>query len=471
MNTSAKYITIARQIIANIEQGHIETNSKLPSLRTFCQLHHISMTTALACYRYLEQHGYVIAEYKKGYFVQAPSPTKNAIHFPVFQSTITTNITRQDLHSDGAGAQSLAIAQLDTKLIDDHLLKRSLKATTKQNDFTLSYDEAQGSGRLRQALSKHFNSQGFLCPHQELVITHGCLDAVLIAIECVSKPNDVIAITSPCYSGLLDLLAILDRSILEIPSTSNGIELVQLEQAMETKNISACLLTANHQNPTGHNLSNQQKQDIVTLAAKYSIPIIEDDVFRELSHQRTIPLPLKYFDQEGWVIWCSSVSKTLAPGLRIGWCLPGRFKNNFIQQRMVRSLGHNQPIQLALADYIGNRHYERHIKKVNRALAVHCANYIDFLDHHLPEGAEIFTPNGGLVLWIKMINVNTDKLSTMLSKQAVYIKAGNLFSTTKLYQDCLRINIGQVPTKQVYAQLALLCKLAQDETTLLSCEH
>jgi len=467
MSTTAKYITIAQQIIASIQMGHIEANSKLPSLRVFCQLHHISMTTALACYRYLEQHGYVIAEYKKGYYVQPLSPEKSAINFPVFQSTVTTNITRPALRAAEIGKSSLATAQLDDKLIDDGLLKRSLKAITKQADFALNYDEVQGSNRLRHQLSKHFNGQGFLCPHEELVITHGCLDAVLMALESVSKPGDVIAITSPCYSGLLDLLAILDRAILEIPSTASGIELVQLEQAMKANKITACLLTANHQNPTGHSLSNQQKQDLVELATQYSIPIIEDDVFREMSHQRTIPLPLKYFDQHGWVIWCSSVSKTLAPGLRIGWCLPGRFKNKFIQQRMVRTLGHNQPIQLALADYIANGYYDTHIRKVNRALAVHCSDYIKFLHHNLPEGSEVFSPNGGLVLWIKILNVNTEKLTTMLLKYGVHIRPGNLFSTTKLYQDCVRLNIGQIPSKQIYSQLALFCKLAQCETNLL----
>ena len=467
MNTTAKYVTIARQVIANIEQGTIEVNSKLPSLRTFCQLHHISMTTSLACYRYLEQHEYIISEPKKGYYVQAPSFTKKVINFPSFQSTVTTNITRQELLVAEKDKSSLATAQLDAKLIDENLLKRSLKAITKQADFALHYDEVQGSERLRHKLSQHFNKQGFLCPHDELVITHGCLDAVLIALECVSKPADVIAITSPCYSGLIDLLAILNRSILEIPSTANGIELVQLEQAMKENKITACLLTANHQNPTGHSLSNQQKQEVVELATKYSIPIIEDDVFRELSHQRTIPLPLKYFDQEGWVIWCSSISKTLAPGLRLGWCLPGRFKNTFIQQRMVRTLGHNMPIQLALADYISNGYYETHIKRVNRTLAVHCADYIEFLHHNLPPLSEVFIPSGGLVLWVKIPNVNTDKLAVMLQKQHVHIKPGNLFSTTSLYQDCVRLNIGQIPNKRIYSQLALLCKLAQCETNLL----
>jgi len=463
MSVTVKYITIARQVIASIENEHLEANSKLPSLRIFCQLHHISMTTALACYRYLEKHGYIIAEYKKGYYVQPQKTEKGIINFPTFQSAVTTKLARPEFRADVIGIPSLATAQLDATLIDDALLKRSFRAITKQTDFTLKYDEVQGNQKLRKQLSKHFNNQGFLCPHEELVITHGCLDAVLMALECVSKPGDVIAITSPCYSGLLDLLSVLDRAILEIPSTAEGIELMQLEQAMKGRKITACLLTANHQNPTGHSLSNQQKQQLVELATQYNIPIIEDDVFREISHQRTIPLPLKYFDQQGWVIWCSSVSKTLAPGLRVGWCLPGRYKNKFIQQRMIRTLGHNQPIQLALADYISNGYYETHVKKINRAISSHCADYIKFFHDNLPEQSEVFIPNGGLVLWITFSKVNTQKLAAALLKQGVHIKVGNLFSTTQLYQNCVRLNIGQIPTKQIYSQLALLCTLVKEQ--------
>jgi DNA-binding transcriptional MocR family regulator len=471
MSSPAKYINIAQQIISKIEKGQIKANSKLPSLRAFCLLHHISMTTALACYRYLEQHNYIIAEYKKGYFVQtshAQNSSKNAPFipaFPSFQSTVAINLSRPTLQLDSIIEYSFATAQLDVKLMDNKLLKRSIKAATKHPDFNLGYDEIQGSNKLRQQLSKHFNKQGFSCPCEELVITYGCLDAVLIALECVSKPGDVIAITSPCYSGLLDLLAMLNRSVLEIPSTTNGVELEQLELAMKSQKVTACLLTANHQNPTGHSLSNQQKQALVTLATEYQIPIIEDDVYREISHQRTVPLPMKYFDQQGWVIWCSSVSKTLAAGLRVGWCLPGRFQHQFIQQRMIRTLGHNQPTQLALADYIGKGYYATHIKKVNKALAQHCTDYIKFLQHNLPKQSEIFMPNGGLVLWVKIPGVNTEKLAIKLSKQSTYIKPGNLFSTTRLYQDCIRLNIGLIPTEQIYLQLALLCQLTRNALT------
>lgn len=460
MTTTAKYIKIAQQVIADIDKEQLKVNAKLPSLRTFCHLHHISMTTAIACYRYLEHHGYAIAENKKGYFVQKPHLPETTVHFPVFESTVTTQTTRPQFNSQELTTFSLATAQLDESLIDYQLLKRSLRAVTKYTDFTVRYDDVNGNLRLRQQLASHFSKQGFPCAEQELIITHGCLDAVLIALECISKPGDVIAVCSPCYSGLLDILSLLGRAVLEIPSTEHGLAIEQLEEAMRNKQISACLLTANYQNPTGHCLSNQQKQDIVSLASEHQIPIIEDDVYRELSHQRTTPLPMKYFDQHGWVIWCSSISKTLAPGLRIGWCLPGKFKAAFAYQRKVRTLGHNQPVQLALADYIANGYYDKHLKKVNKALSSHYAEYIQYLQRHLPDDSELLTPHGGLVLWIRIPQLDTEKLAIELVKQKIHIKPGNVFSTTSLYQDCFRINIGLSPTKEVLSQLDVICQLA-----------
>lgn len=466
----AKYILIAQHIITQIEHNQIVSGAKMPSLRRFCELHKISMTTALACYRYLEKHDYLNAEYKKGYYVQRPvfnEPSlvgpfdSNGHVFPLFKSKIYNTDNRPEQRPTLAQDISLATAQLDAKLIDRDTLTRCIKAVTKTVDFTLLYDEINGSLALRSALVQHFHRQGFAVNKDELVITNGCLDAVLIALETVSQKGDVIAVSSPCYSGLLDILATLGRAVIEIPSTETGMDLIQLENALKAHKVSACLFTANHQNPTGHSLSQQQKQAIAELAYTYKVPVIEDDVFRELSHSRSIPLPIKHYDQHGWVIWCSSVSKTLAPGLRIGWSAPGRMTERFIQQRMTRTLGVNQLTQLALAHYIAKGYYASHINKVNRTLREITNQYCAFLRANLSSNARVYLPSGGLVLWLTLPKVNSQVLVADLAKRGVFVKAGNLFSHTGLYDDCLRLNLGNLPSQTIYRQLRLLGELAQ----------
>jgi len=340
--------------------------------------------------------------------------------------------------------------------MDMSLLKNSLQATIKRVDFTLDYEHPQGNAQLRAQLSHHFTQQGFITPANQLVITNGCLDAVTNALEITSNPGDAIAVSSPCYSGLLELLSLLKREVIELPSTINGIDLTQLESFMAAKKIKACLLTANHQNPTGHSLNNQQKKKIAELATTYQIPIIEDDVYRELSHQKMPQLPIKYFDDTGWVLWCSSLSKTLAPGLRLGWCNPGRFLTTYTQWRKVKTLGVNQPIQRAVADYMARGHYARHLKRINITLISHVHVYLTHLKLHLPQNAQINVPQGGLVIWIKIANIDATNIVHLLSKNQVFLQCGGMFSTTDYYNDCFRINMGLMPDDETLDQIKLL---------------
>jgi len=485
MANTSKYRQIAQQLITEIEQQQRLTNTKLPSLRAIMSLHQVSMTTAIACYRHMEQLGYAVAAHKKGFYAHKPYHGQSLSVFPQFKSTVVSMFKPQkadDGVKDGANvaaddgadvdiaaelsvdicADTLATAKIDTQLIDHSLLKQSIHSALKKSSFSFNYGSPQGDNTLLTQLSHHFTVQGFTTLPHELMITNGCLDAVVTALEVVSNPGDIIAVSSPCYSGLLNILTVLKRAVIEIPSTENGLDLEQLTTLMQHKKISACLLTANFQNPTGHSLSNEQKALLATLAVKYQIPIIEDDVFRELAHQKNIPLPIKYYDHAGWVLWCGSFSKTLAPGLRLGWCKPGRFLPQYLKQRTVKTLGVNQPLQLALADYIAKGHYRRHLNKVNKALAAHSISYVEYLQTHLPEHSEIYFPNGGLVLWINIPGVDSQQLVTALAKQQVYLQAGNSFSTTRLYQHCIRLNIGLIPNKALFSQLALVVETVKE---------
>jgi DNA-binding transcriptional MocR family regulator len=462
----SKYIQIAQKLIADIENEHLPLNAKLPSLRSIMTLHDVSMTTAIACYRHMEKIGYAVAEDKKGFYVQRPYSVEYTTTFPQFKSSITQASSKQPEKFTNISIDSLATAKLDTRLIDNAVIARSIQTATKNANFTLNYENPQGNPELRVQLSNHFTQQGFPTSPDELVITNGCLDAVVSALEIVSKPGDLIVVSSPCYSGLLDILSLLERAIIEIPSTEDGIDLDQLRHVIEHKKVAACILTANHQNPTGHSINNTQKKLIAQIAEKYRLPIIEDDVFRELAHQKNIPLPIKYYDDAGWVLWCSSFSKALAPGLRLGWCKPGRFLEKYVKLRKIKTLCINQPLQAAMADYVAKGHYSRHLKKVNKALSLHCRTYIAYLERHLPKNSKIYFPKGGLTLWLCLPSVDTKKLSLSLAKIEIYTQHGNAFSTTDLYQHCLRLNIGLIPDERLLVQLSTISKKINDSVSM-----
>jgi DNA-binding transcriptional MocR family regulator len=459
MPTVSKYRLIAQLFISSIESGQLRLGSKLPSLRMTMRQHQISMTTALACYRYLEQQGYATAEQKKGFYIDKPNKYNETMVFPHFIPQVAVPRARQQSRQHTTMADTFATASLDTKLIDHHFLKQSLQSVIKHTGFDLSYESPQGSIALRQQLAQHFNQQGFSSHPDDLVITNGCLDAIAMALELTCQSGELVAVSSPCYMGLLNMLSFLGLTVIEIPTTEQGIDLQSLIEAIESKPIKACILTANHQNPTGHNISLEQKQQLALLADKYQLPIIEDDVFRELNHRDQTPLPIKHFDHQGWVFWCGSFSKTLAPGLRLGWCKPGRFLPQYIEQRKIKTLGVNRLTQQAMADYLSRGHYSRHLKKTNKTLRQHCQAYVAYLLEHLPVNSEVLMPDGGLVLWVRVPQLNSQLLTQQLAEKNIFIKYGNEFSTTTLYSDCFRLNLGLTPTEAAYQQLDTMCTL------------
>jgi DNA-binding transcriptional MocR family regulator len=170
------------------------------------------------------------------------------------------------------------------------------------------------------------------------------------------------------------------------------LDLEQLEALAQQRVIKACLITSSHQNPTGHSISVEQKRWLADFSSRMEIPIIEDDVFCELSHQGPMPLPIKAWDNDGWVIWCSSVSKSLAPGLRLGWCQSGRFLNEMVKQRYLTTMGINQPLQEGLAEFINSGHYARHLSKINSLLYQQVIDYHQFLTGPIAKGVNGFDP-------------------------------------------------------------------------------
>ena len=465
----SKYQSIAREFIQDIDSGKLPLNTKLPSLRSLTNLHGISMTTALACYRYLEQQGYAIAQSQRGFYSQKPFGSATPRAFPQFECQVASkskHIKRQVINGD-----TLGTAQLDSRLTDHSFLKKSFLSTVKSGVFNLNYDNPQGNLLLRQQLAEHFTQQGFTSHFDELIITNGCLDAVSMALEATTAPGDTVAVTSPCYSGLLDLLCMMDRNILEVPSTAEGVDLCQLEHALSQGRISACLLTANHQNPSGHCLSETQKVALAELAERFRIPIIEDDIFREVSHNNAIPLPVKHYDRNEWVIWCGSFSKTVAPGIRLGWCKGGRFNDKLLLLRRTRTLGVSLPVQQVMADYLAKGHYKRHLKFINRQLACHLCEYMTFLQIHMQHHCEVYRPSGGMVLWVKFPGIDGEKLAAALEKQNIYVKPGSHFSTTSLYREFIRINIGKQPDKATQGQLKTLCKYITTQKHLLQLDE
>ena len=449
-----KYKQLAAKVSHDIQQNRLKNGARMLSLRQFAKQHSISVSTAVSCYEELEKQGWIAARPQAGFYVTHSSTILPSPHWPSFNTERTTPSRPIKEASIPQGALGMACLELDEHT--QRSLDRSLrKAIQFQTRHFAQYPAQQGEPYLRDALAEHFQINGYALNSNELVITHGCMDAVKTALMVCTNKGDTIAVSSPCFNGLLDLIAQLDLNLIEIPSHEDGIDLDALEKLLQDNQIQAGLFCTTHMNPQGITLSSQQKQRLANLAATYRIPVIEDDVYFELSHSNELNLPAAYYDTSGYVIWCSSISKTLSPNYRLGWCKPGKYFASFLQYYQ----GVSGILQYAISDLICSGHYAKHLKRAQYTLAQNKRDYSLYLATHLPMGSRITQPDGGLVLWMQIPHLDITRFKLAIQREKIDIRTGDIFTESHRYSDCLRINIGYPLDGRIEKQLDKLMAL------------
>ncbi|GAB3532870.1 PLP-dependent aminotransferase family protein [Photobacterium alginatilyticum] len=446
---------MASQFIREIEAGKLTEGSRMPSLRQLSKQQAVSMSTAVSCYQELESQGWIHARPQAGYYVSPRKSKHNTPEWARFVSKVSKVNQSFTINSQHNGPLGVSSTDIDEMSLNE--LERSFRRASKRLGSRLNqYPNTQGEPLLRNALSVHFAKLGLHLNPDELVITSGCMPAIKAALESCTQVGDAIAISSPCFSGILDLLGKMGRNIVEIPSLDDGIDLPQLELHLQQGSVKAGIFCTSHMNPQGITMSVQQKQKLAEIANRYQVPMIEDDVYLELSYSEHTPLPSKYYDQGGYILWCGSVSKSLSPSYRLGWCLPGRYIEHYRQQHTASYFGVSLPIQLAVADYIESGNYAKQLKRRRSKLLNLRQSYLSFLSERLPDKVNISHPQGGMVLWLQVPELNVAKFTALIENNNLDIRLGQLFSTLSLYNNCLRINIGFKLTKDVQNELNLL---------------
>ncbi|MGF1718466.1 PLP-dependent aminotransferase family protein [Vibrio kyushuensis] len=454
------YKSLAKQFIDDIQAGQLVQGSRLPSLRQLSKQHSVSLSTAVSCYQELESMGWITARPQAGYYVSQKSSPHSTPNWVAFKSRVSTPSSNSPVYSQFSGPLGVSNSDItdDTALELERSFRRVMKRMGKR---LTRYPEFQGELLLRDALSHHFSKQGVHFPSQDLVITSGCLSAIKAALESCSHEGDAIAISSPCFNGIIELLGQMSRKIVEIPSLEDGIDLDQLETHFQQGNVRAGIFCTSHMNPQGITMSTQQKQRLAIMANQYRIPVIEDDVYVELSYSDHYPLPAKYYDTDGYILWCGSISKSLSPSYRLGWCLPGRYLDKYRSRFGSGCYGVAIPLQLTIADLIESGHYAKHLKKKRYDLLAYRIDYLNYLSKHLSAEALISDSQGGLVLWLQIPGLDGEKLARDAIQQQLDIRVGQTFTTLDFYKDCVRINIGHPLQGQAKTDLQLLIDLIE----------
>lgn len=461
---SFQYQRLADQLAHKIYQHELQPQQKLSSLREFARQQEVSLSTAQQCYELLEAKGLIYVKAKSGYFV-SPRQYQSAIpDSPQFES-MPRQVSNLDLQNQiqTASIQShltpLGAIQLSPHLIPVDGLRRSLQRALKHcqpEDFL--YCNKQGHMQLRQALADHWREDGIYVAIEDIFITNGCMPALSLLIQQMTKEGDSILIPTPTFNGQLQMLAGLKRKIIEIPADHQGIDLERLESFMRQGAAKLCLLTANFQNPLGYCLSNEQKQQIAQLAEKYQCFILEDDIYGECSFQKERPLPIRYWDQQGYVIWCGSVSKSLSSAYRVGWFCLGQQLQHLRPQLMANNVGVNTPLQLGLADFIYSRGYREHLERLRPKLMQQVEQYRAYiLEAFQGLPIALSQSEGGYALWLQLPkSISGLELYYLAQAKGINIVPGEVFGEDKRYQHFVRLNAGHALTEEIRQALQQL---------------
>lgn len=462
------YLQVATGLEKLIGDETLKIGDKLPSVRTLSEEYGISMGTAFQAYYHLEGKGLIESRPKSGYYVRfsirrmpglprisEPEPIASEVSVREMIRTVFGRLGNGDMVNFSVSAPPpslLPAARLAKSMV------YALRSTPHQG---LQYEEAQGNADLRRQLALlSFNWSG-KSSAADVVVMAGCMEAVAMCLKAVTRPGDTVAIENPTFFGIFQVIEALGLKALEVATDPlTGIDPDHLAGLIKKFPIKACVFVTNFSNPLGACMPDEKKRALVQLLTRHRIPLIEDDIYGELYFGRSRPRTCKSFDKEGWVLYCSSLSKSLAPGYRIGWALPGRFIDEVVQIKMMHNISSTTITQQAIAHFLSIGRFDFHLKKLRKALHTQCLRYMQGILQYFPAGVKVSRPQGGLVLWVELDKqLDAYRLYQQALKHDVSVAPGKLFSAQGQFGNCLRISYVRPWDEDVEDGLRIIGKL------------
>ncbi|KAF1009879.1 MAG: HTH-type transcriptional regulator NorG [Pseudomonas fluorescens] len=451
------YVNLAELLGTRIEQGFYRPGDRLPSVRALSVEHGVSLSTVQQAYRVLEDNGLAMPRPKSGYFVPMGRelPALPAVGRPA-QRPVEISQWDQVLELIRAvpNRDSIQLGRGMPDVLSPTMapLLRSLARISRRQDLPgLYYDTILGNEDLREQIARLMLDSGCQLTAQDLVITTGCHEALSASVHAICEPGDIVAVDSPSFHGAMQTLKGLGMKALEIPTDPlTGISLEALELALEQWPIKVIQLTPNCNNPLGYIMPESRKRALLTLAQRFDVAIIEDDVYGELAYSYPRPRTIKSFDEDGRVLLCSSFSKTLAPGLRIGWVAPGRYLERLLHMKYISTGATATQPQIAIAEFLKNGHFEPHLRRMRAQYQRNRDLMIDWVSRYFPAGTRASRPQGSFMLWVELPEgFDTLKLNRLLTEEGVQVAVGSIFSASGKYRNCLRMNYAAKPTPEI----------------------
>ena len=473
-----RYEIVANYIADQIHSGLLKTDERVLSVRQCADELGVSISTVIRGYELLQDRLLIESRPQSGFFVsqrfelpaapEVSTPEQRPVEVNLGQLALTIIKSSQNKQLIQLAValpkiDVAAVAQLNK--ITAQIAREQCRANRNISVDNISeYDSPPGNGRLRRKIAQRLLSGGVKVHPDEIVITVGCQEALVLSLNAVTKAGDTVAVESPNYYGMLQAIETLGLKALEIPTDAEtGISLSALELAIREWPISACVLAPSYSNPLGSCIPDSRKKKLAQMLEKADIALIEDDINADLTYANHRPRAIKSYDQTGNVLLCSSLSKTLSPGLRLGWVVPGRWLERVQHLKLCNSGANASISSLAAARYLETGTFDRHLRQMRQYYKRQRDYFLQLATRYFPDDIRITYPQGGYILWIRLPKgVDGMALYEAALEEKIAISPGTLFSVNQQYNNFIRINYGQENAQNLEKAAILLGRLMRE---------
>jgi DNA-binding transcriptional MocR family regulator len=459
------YRQIADGIRNAVESGTLRPGDRLPPTRALADQLEVNRNTVIAAYDLLAAEGALSSHTGRGTFIAEPetatvSPDRSEARSDAWFSTFSRAV-------DGPGVERLASVYRvaitrggisfagsypagDLMPID--LFRRSVNRVLKgRPEEILTYGPTAGNPGLREALAATMTEVGSTVAGDDILITNGAQQALELTFRAFLDPGDVVLVEDPTYTGALSALDSLGARAIGIPTDDEGIRPDFLSSALERHRPRLMYLQPTFRNPTTAVTSESRRREILALAVRHRCPIVEDDWAGDLRFDGEDLPTLHAIDGGEHVVYLSTFSKKLMPGLRIGWvAAPPRALERLVALKQISDCGTSPVLQAALLDFLRQGHLEAHLRRVRTAYRERRDIMLESLARHFPDGVDWSSPEGGLFLWLTLPDrFDTGEIFAAAGRENVLFSRGSLFHVDGQGANTMRLTYAAVPPDRI----------------------
>jgi DNA-binding transcriptional MocR family regulator len=447
------YQQIAGQLAELVRNGTLARGEKLPSVRALARQHGVAQTTVVQAFHWLEDARLVVARPRSGFFVAPrhgsmvalPEPTASRAQRRPREVSVDWLGQRILGRDQPADVFSFSSGTPGPELLNPDRVRRAVtRAVQRHRHLLCTYPSSNGQEEARRALARHALGLGCTLDPENIAITSGCMDSIGLCLRAVTQPGDVVALESPTHFSFLEVLQGLHLRALEIPThPRHGLSLDALQLALDTQPVKALLVVPTLSNPLGACMPQPERRRLAQMAARHGFAVIEDAIYNDLAEHDEMRRTVKSYDTTGHVMLCDSFSKTLAPGLRLGWVEAGRWTQAVHAIKELQAGGQSAVLELALADLITQTGHAAAMRQLRAQAAARVEEARHAIAAHFPPGTRVSDPPGGLLLWLELPRgLDAVRLHEACLQERILVAPGTVFSTSGRFRNCLRIGMG-----------------------------